>query len=69
MNRNGTDFTVGTYAHIGTPDACAGSDDAVHISFFQIAAWIFPEKMDGEVSGKDLPVVCMAAEIQICACL
>ena len=68
MNGNRADLTVCPYTHVRPPDTCAGSNDVVHIVFLQIAAWIFPEKMDGGKAGENLSVMGVAAEVQICSC-
>lgn len=59
------DFTVSTDTHGGSPDPYAGGDRRIHAAFFQDSPWVFPEKIHQKISGKDLPAVGMAGQIQI----
>lgn len=66
MHGNGADLAVCSSSHIRTPYASAGCDDVVHVSFFQVAAGIFPDEAGDDVQGEQLAVVGMTAEIKVC---
>lgn len=38
VHGDGTDFAVGSYSHVGSPDSCSGSDDIVHGTFLKVSA-------------------------------
>lgn len=63
-----TDLAVCGSTHIRAPYACAGGNDVVHGSFFQVTAGIFPDQAGDDVQREQLAVMSMAAEIKVCAC-
>ena len=67
MNGDGADLRLGTHAHIGPEQPDAGGDDIVHLPFFEISAGVLPHQPDGEIAREHLPVVRVAAEVEVVA--
>ena len=65
MNGDGADLRLGTHAHIGPEQPDAGGDDIVHLPFFEISAGVLPHQPDGEIAREHLPVVRVAAEVEV----
>lgn len=68
MHRDRTDLAICGSTHIRAPYACAGGNDVVHISFFQVTAGIFPDQAGDDVQREQLAVMSMTTEIKVCAC-
>ena len=68
MHRDRADLAICGSTHIRAPYACAGGNDVVHGSFFQVTAGIFPDQAGDDVQREQLAVMSMAAEIKVCAC-
>lgn len=65
MDRDGADLGFGPDAHVWAEQADAGGHDIVHPPLLEIAAGVFPHELDREVAGEHLPVVRVAAEVEI----
>ena len=49
MHRDRADLAICGSTHIRAPYACAGGNDVVHGSFFQVTAGIFPDQAGDDV--------------------
>ena len=68
MHRDRADLAICGSTHIRAPYACAGGNDVVHGSFFQVTAGIFPDQAGDDVQREQLAVMSMTTEIKVCAC-
>lgn len=69
MYRNLADLAFGSQPHSRSPYPYAGGNDAVQTVLLQIAAGIFPEKPDHQITREGLAVMGVAAKLQVSAVL
>ena len=65
MHRDRADLAICGSTHIRAPYACAGGNDVVHGSFFQVTAGIFPDQAGDDVQREQLAVMSLRLRLPL----